>query len=76
VYVLVTFDSQGGSHVDPTYVIRKGSLPPPSNPIKLGSVFEGWYIDSQCTEAYDFNSRVMQCLTLYAKWGEETAPGE
>ena len=33
-----------------------------------GYVFEGWYIDSACTHAYDFTTMPEGGLTVYAKW--------
>ena len=33
-----------------------------------GYTFGGWFTDSECTEAYDFDTAITGCLTLYAKW--------
>ena len=44
----------------------------PSDPIASGYTFGGWYKDSACTTAYDFNSAVTCNLTLYAKWTSVT----
>ena len=29
---------------------------------------KGWYTDAECTQAFDFNERVEESVTLYAKW--------
>ena len=33
--------------------------------------FRGWYTDKECTEAWNYSTRVTQSLTLYAKWAED-----
>ncbi len=35
---------------------------------KAGFVFEGWYTDPELTQRWDFNTRVNDDTTLYAKW--------
>ena len=35
--------------------------------------FRGWYTDKECTEAWNYSTRVTQSLTLYAKWAEDPA---
>ena len=34
-------------------------------------VFRGWYKDKECTEKWDFSTRVTKSTTLYAKWVED-----
>lgn len=31
-----------------------------------------WYTDRACTKKYNFNTKVTEDITLYAKWGEKT----
>ena len=64
----VTFDSQGGSHVDSVQVSRNQTVTQPATPVRDGYIFEGWYTDSACTQSYDFDTKVTQSFTLYAKW--------
>jgi len=40
----------------------------PLDPIKTVYVFTGWYLDTECTSAYDFNQPVNADFTLYAGW--------
>jgi uncharacterized repeat protein (TIGR02543 family) len=70
---VVTYDSGGGSAVNPETVIQGGKATRPSDPIRINSVFAGWYADASCTEAWDFdNAHVIEDITLYAKWVEGT----
>ena len=49
--------------------VRKGStIEEPVTPTKSGYVFDGWYLDSACTKAYDFDQPVIESMSLYAKW--------
>ncbi|MDL2222143.1 InlB B-repeat-containing protein, partial [Parabacteroides sp. OttesenSCG-928-N08] len=67
VLYLVTFDTDGGSHVRSRYV-EADDLQSPAAPTKDNYAFSGWYIDSECTTLWDFNDPVTQDMTLYAKW--------
>lgn len=67
----VTFDTQGGSEIDSIRVTRNGTVTKPEKPTKDGYIFEGWFTDKDCTQAYDFSTRVTKNITLYAKWTEE-----
>jgi hypothetical protein len=47
-----------------------GTLPQPEDLIRNGSVFGGWYLESDTnfTEPYNFNTPVTNPITLCAKW--------
>ncbi|MGM9971509.1 MAG: pectinesterase family protein, partial [Anaeroplasmataceae bacterium] len=64
----VTFNTMGGSSIDSVNVTEGDKLTAPSAPSKDGYVFNGWYTDSSCTTAYNFNSTVTNSFTLYAAW--------
>ncbi|MBN2351376.1 MAG: InlB B-repeat-containing protein [Spirochaetales bacterium] len=65
----VIFDSRGGSAVSVQTVGHDALAMEPANPTKPGSPFVGWYSDSHCTRAWDFNSdKVTSDMTLYARW--------
>jgi uncharacterized repeat protein (TIGR02543 family) len=67
--VTATFDSQGGSVVASQSVILGSTISVPTEPIKSGALFGGWYQDSACTIAWDFvNDKATNTTTLYAKW--------
>ncbi|MGI6071260.1 MAG: InlB B-repeat-containing protein [Blautia sp.] len=68
----VTFDSQGGTPVDP-YIFYGGKIAEPEAPSKEGYLFTGWYKDYGCTEAWDFAlNTVWNNITLYAGWKADT----
>ena len=72
----VTFETNGGSKISDVKVNKNASLSEPTNPIKDGYTFGGWYSDKECKTAYDFGAKVTKSMTLYAKWVEkETEPG-
>ncbi|NUU53364.1 hypothetical protein HP548_04585 [Paenibacillus taichungensis] len=71
----VTFDSQGGSTVEPATDVANGmTLSAPSTPNKAGYTFAGWYKDESGTEAWNFEEdAVTSDVTLYAKWTRHAA---
>lgn len=70
----VTFDTDGGSAVEPVKVSTGQKVEKPEDPKKISAktkkvnAFMGWYTSADFTELYDFNTPVTQDLTLYAKW--------
>ena len=70
----VTFNSKGGSNVAAIEKVAAGKTitKPTDDPTKTGFVFDGWYKEDACTNAWDFASDVVTSdITLYAKWTEE-----
>ena len=64
----VTFVYNNGQD-DKTIFLEKGSrLSQPSTPIKENYIFEGWYIDKQYSQKYDFNRSVNQNIYIFAKF--------
>lgn len=76
---VVTFDNnyQGGATFDVTAVDGKVTLP--SDPVREGFTFAGWYFDAACTEELkvDFAVETFTAnTTVYAKWTEsQTSDG-
>lgn len=69
----ITFETNEGSEIS-NLIVEDGSKgEKPADPTKSGYTFDGWYIDSQLTLAYDWNSSVTSAITLYAKWLTEGA---
>lgn len=66
----VTFDSRGGSTVDPITNITGGSkISTPVDPVREGYVFRGWHKEAETINPWDFgNDTVTGHTTLYAKW--------
>ncbi|HPU90412.1 MAG TPA: InlB B-repeat-containing protein, partial [Spirochaetota bacterium] len=66
----VSFDSQGGSAVDPQLVNYGGLAIEPTAPSRTGYAFLGWHKESACTTPWAFAGDIVTgATTLYAKWG-------
>lgn len=65
---MVTFDSRGGTSVPAQAAQSNGKVMEPAIPTQIGYNFGGWYVDTACTVAYDFDTILTEDLTLYAKW--------
>ena len=66
----ITFETNGGSAVEPAKVKDGEKVPQPANPTKYAMEFGGWYCNPELTDPYDFNTPVPYDFTLYAKWNE------
>lgn len=66
----VAFDGNGQPvSIAAQTVEEGGKAEEPEAPSAEGYDFGGWYMNAECTgEAYDFDSAVMQDITLYARW--------
>ena len=61
----VTFDSDGGSKVEPLTINSGETAAKPDDPTRDGYVFGGWYLgDSE----FHFSTAITQNITLKAKW--------
>lgn len=69
----VTFDSNGGSVVEAQTIEKDKTASKPENPTKEGYEFEGWYINLDDDDAYDFSKAVTADITLKAKWSTGAA---
>lgn len=63
--VVVTFDANGGSIVDPLEVSVGTVISPPLNPTRTGYNFSGWYLNG---EYFSFSNPIMENITLVAQW--------
>ncbi|MDR0637472.1 MAG: InlB B-repeat-containing protein [Spirochaetaceae bacterium] len=67
--VTVTFNTNGGSAIDPVTVAKGGSVFLGNyQTTKAGNVFDGWYKEEALTTAADSSLTVDASITLYAKW--------
>lgn len=64
----VCFVTNGGTPISCISVNEGDSVYKPSNPTKSCYNFGGWYTDSSLTKSYNFNNKIYQDITLYAKW--------
>lgn len=67
VEYIVSFDSNGGSYVEPIIVKEGEKAIKPADPTKEGFSFAGWYYND---ELYDFNTLVTKNIVLKAQWGK------
>ncbi len=72
VYFSVQFDMNGHGAQIPSQAVEYGAkLNKPAEPTAEGYIFGGWYTDKECTQAYDFDTKIEHGFTLYAKWTAE-----
>lgn len=75
--VRVTFQSNGGTSVAEISTEKDKIILEPTAPTKAGYKLEGWYKETSLTNKWDFGTdKVLQDLTLYAKWKEESKLNE
>lgn len=67
----VTFDSKGGTRIDPVKVTDTLAVARPENPEKDGYVFAGWKYNGA---PYDFSAPVVEDILLSAAWAEPAVP--
>jgi uncharacterized repeat protein (TIGR02543 family) len=67
----VTFNSDGGSFVSAKTVTYLNKVTKPSDPIKKGYTFAGWYTSLTGGTLFDFNKQITENITLYAHWNKE-----
>ncbi len=65
---LVTFDTDGGTAIDPIAVNDNVAFALPLSPVKDDHVFSAWYLDENLTELFEEGMTVTENTTLYAKW--------
>ena len=56
--------------VDPLFVGVYGTSTKPADPKRNGYKFVGWYTDKDLKTEFDWNEKITQDITLYAKWSE------
>ncbi len=65
----VRFDSQKGTEVSAKEVEKGKKVAKPEDPTREGYIFKGWYKEAGCTNAWNFDTDVVdKDLTLFAKW--------
>lgn len=65
----ITFESNGGSYVEPAFYAAGTAAQRPDDPTRSGFVFDGWFLDAELTQAADF-AKITAAATVYAKWTE------
>ncbi len=64
----VQFDTKGGTTVDDARVLNGKTVAKPSDPIKDGEAFIGWYTDEAFRNLYEFSRPVTGDMKLYARF--------
>jgi uncharacterized repeat protein (TIGR02543 family) len=64
----ITFDTDGGTTIDPIELGYELDIPDVTAPTKVGYTFAGWYSDETLTTAYTITTMPLNGITLYAKW--------
>jgi uncharacterized repeat protein (TIGR02543 family) len=63
------FDSQGGPPVASVVVKDGETVDKPTDPVRSGYYFDGWYKEAACENLWNFSvDTVTANITLYAKW--------
>lgn len=65
---VVTFETSGGSNIDPVAVVDGQKVTKPSNPTRHGYVFADWTLDG---DKYNFDTPITKNITLVAVWDIE-----
>ena len=64
----ITFDSNGGSFIEPITEDYNSTINQPDMPYKEGYTFIDWYIDESFTQKYSFSTMPAENITIYARW--------
>ena len=63
--IYVTYDGDEDFVVTADYMAQ---ITPPTDPVKTGYTFDGWYSDAELTSLYSFDTMPLDGITLYPKW--------
>ncbi|MDR2404175.1 MAG: InlB B-repeat-containing protein [Spirochaetaceae bacterium] len=72
---VITFDSQGGSAVQPVTAAAGTQVPKPGNPTREGYVFQGWYNAPSNGTEYVWPYTLTENITMYAQWERPSLTG-
>ena len=64
----VSFETNGGNFIDPITVTKGDQIELPRDPEKEGDTFLGWYTDADFVKKFISESKIVEDITLYAKW--------
>lgn len=80
--ITVTFETNGGTAIEPIVVTRDSEFKMPKDPKRTGYTFAGWYLDAGFSQKLDksyYNAHkgetppeIAESMTVYAKWFEGT----
>ena len=64
----VTFDTMGGSTIDPVSVEEGSKVAKPADPTRADYYFGGWYKDANYKSKFKFTDPITGPVTVYARW--------
>ena len=67
-YYTVTIVYANGDANETEQIVSGQMMNEPTEPLRVGYHFEGWYIDELLSSKYNFANEVTSNFTLYAKW--------
>ncbi len=71
--VTISFDANGHGTAPKAIEVEKGkTATKPADPTATGYLFQGWFKEAACTNAFDWSKNVNESITLYAKWHKHT----
>ncbi|MDE5714809.1 MAG: InlB B-repeat-containing protein [Anaeroplasmataceae bacterium] len=65
---VVSFDTLGGNTIASKSVKEGNKVEKPTDPVRSGYTFTGWYKNKSCTEEFDFETEIRSNTILYAGW--------
>jgi uncharacterized repeat protein (TIGR02543 family) len=72
----ISFETNGGSSVASIRQAAGTPVTPPTDPVRVGYTFLGWYSDSDLMIPYSFEVMPEENLLLYAMWENTTITGD
>jgi uncharacterized repeat protein (TIGR02543 family) len=63
----IIFNSENGKK-ECSFLSKGEMVPKPADPVRNGYLFEGWYMDKNYNQKYDFSLPVDNNFELFAKW--------
>ena len=64
----VSYNSMGGSAVEPSVGIVGNPITAPADPTYEGYKFGGWYVDAEYSKLFVFTTFPAESTTVYARW--------
>ena len=68
VLYTITFQTNGGNSITAYKAASMTTIVKPTDPIKVGFTFSGWFNDAELLAPYVFSTMPAKDFTLYAKW--------
>ena len=70
-YCVLTFNSNGGSEIEPIEILYGNVISRLPIPIKDGFFFTGWFTDEALTNKFEEGTEILDDYLLYAGWAKE-----